>query len=139
MQQRGRKASAALEATSPVTVQDRPSAPLDLTAEQGDEWQKIVDGLPADWFAPENEPVLKQYVRHIIEARRLAQLIDQECAKPDCDVSLYATLLKQQREESGKIASLATKMRLTQQSRYGTRAADTASKKRTVSRPWESD
>ena len=139
MQQRGRKSAVALATGSLVTRQARPSVPLELTPEQGDEWQRIVDAMPADWFSVENEPLLIQYVRHRIEARRIAQLIDQTCAADELDVPAYTELLKAQNRETASIKAMAASMRLSQQAKYGARAADTAARKRTVARPWESD
>ena len=140
MGQRGRKSSEAFAVAAPVVVQARPAPPLELTAEQADVWQSIVDSMPADWFSTENHPLLIQYVRHTIEARRLAQLIDQECAREELSVGMYVELLKAQRAETTALKVLAASMRLAQQAKYGPRAASTASKRGgTTRRPWESD
>lgn len=142
MMQRGRRSVAALTAPAAegVTVLvERPEPPLDLTPEQSDVWRHIVDGLPADWFPRETWPLLSQYCRHTVEARRLGQLIDQECARPDLDVRNYGELLKLQRQESGALKILAASMRLAQQSSRTDGAAATAKRgARTVKRPWES-
>lgn len=132
---RGRKsaASAELVAVSAVQTIARPDAPYDLTDEQADEWRSVVDRLPADWFPRETWPILTQYCRHVVTARRVAQLIDAEMKSPEFDVGRYSDLLKMAQRESQVIASLATKMRLSQQATY-----DKSKKKPTAAkRPWE--
>lgn len=137
---RGRKSGTELATVAPVGVVHRPEPPLELTPEQSDAWCRIVDAMPADWFSAENHPLLKQYVRAEVEARRISQLIDQECARDDLDVSAYIELLKAQNQQSTVLKTLAASMRLAQQARYGARSSDTArGKGRTVRRPWESD
>jgi len=132
---RGRKSAASgeLVAVSAVQVMARPDAPYDLTDEQADEWRSVVDRLPADWFPRETWPILTQYCRHVVTARRVAQLIDAEMKSPEFDVGRYSDLLKMAQRESQVIASLATKMRLSQQATY-----DKSKKKPTAAkRPWE--
>lgn len=141
MIQRGRKGMGALAAPAggATTLLERPDAPLDLTPEQSDVWRATVDGLPADWFPRETWPLLSQYCRHTIDARRVAQLIDQECAKADMDVKAYADLLTMQRQETAALKAMAAAMRLAQQSSRDNGTAATAKKGRTVKRPWESE
>lgn len=123
-----------------VALVSRPDPPLDLTPEQSDEWNKVVDALPADWFQGENHPLLIQYCRHIVDARRIAQLIDQECSREELDIPAYAELLRAQRQESAALKTLAASMRLAQQSKYNALSAGTAGKNRAKTRrPWESD
>ena len=130
MDQRGRKSASAVVAAHAVEVLPRPEPALDLTEQQADEWRKIVDALPADWFSPENHALLAQYVRHVVEARRIAQLIDTECAKgsAEMDMPIYLELLKAQRQESTALKTLAASMRLAQQAKYGAQSAATAKK-----------
>src|SRR5690625_5188304 len=116
MKQRGRKTAGELAVASPVLVQTRPDAPDELTPEQADVWNEVVDALPADWFPAETHPLLIQYCRHTIEARRIAQLIDQECAREELDVATYAALLRMQARETTALKSMASSMRLSQQS-----------------------
>ena len=139
MGSRGRKSTTELVTPSgAVAVIVRPKAPLDLTPEQADVWATITDTMAADWFSPENFPLLAQYCRHTIEARRVAQLIDQECARPDLEVGAYGDLLKLQRQETAALKTLAASMRLAQQARYGAQTSATSKKNAgTVRRPWE--
>lgn len=144
MIQSGRRGVAALTAPVSAGVTElirRPEPPLDLTPEQSDVWRAIVDAMPADWFPRETWPLLSQYCRHTIEARRLGQLIDQTCALPDLDVAAYGELLKLQRQETGALKVLAASMRLAQQSSRTDGSAATAKRggARTVKRPWDAE
>lgn len=134
LENRGRKSKAELE----VVAQDyevipRPKAPQDLTPDQSDEWRRIVNRLPADWFPSETHAVLAQYCRHTVAARRVAQLIASAEEDPALDVDQYDKLLKMQERESRALASLGTKMRMTQQGTTTHRAR----KGNMVKKPWE--
>ena len=76
---RGRKSSAELSILTMSTVETimRPDAPYDLTDEQADEWRAVVNRMPADWFPRETHGMLTQYCRHVVAARRVAQLVAQ--------------------------------------------------------------
>src|SRR5690625_4110297 len=137
MKQRGRKSAGELAVASPVLVQPRPDAPVELTPEQADVWNEVVDALPADWFTAETHPLLIQYWRHTIEARRIAQLTDQQCAGAELEVATCAALLRMQARETTALKSMASSMRLSQQSSRRDDNAATAKKNRTVTRPWE--
>lgn len=136
MKQRGRDSAAANEiaAIGKLETVQRPDAPYDLTDEQVDEWRAVVARLPADWFTRETHALLAQYCRHVVRARRIAQLIDQAEKSDPFDVKEYRDLLRSEEEQSRAISSLATRMRLTQQTTY-----DKSKKKPATGRkPWES-
>lgn len=139
MAKRGRKSGASLSIISGgVTSVNRPKPPAELTDEQASEWLSIVDRLSADWFTRENFAVLAQYCRHIVSARRLSQLIEAEEASDEFTLFKYDALLRMQCRESATMMSLATKMRLTQQSRYAARgAAKKSLDAGTAKKPWE--
>jgi hypothetical protein len=64
-------------------------------------------------------PLLAQLCWHIVDARRLAQLIQVFCKKKgNFEIRTYIELLKQQAAESLSIARLSRAMRLTQQSTH---------------------
>src|SRR3954452_8009205 len=119
---RGRKseASVSIGAIARLESVPRPDAPYDLTDEQADEWRALVNRMPADWFPRETWGMLSQYCRHIVAARRVAQLIEQimKVKKGDFDVDAYNQLLIMQERESRALSSLATRMRLSQQATY---------------------
>lgn len=137
MAKRGRVSAAALEVASPglVSSVQRPDAPYDLTDEQSEEWWAVVNRMPADWFPRETHGMLAQYCRHVVAARRCAQLVAACEAEPQLDVERYDRLLKMQEREGRAISSLATRMRISQQA---TVRAEQARKPTQVKKPWES-
>jgi len=71
--------------------------------------------MPADHFTRGNFPMLAQLCRHIVAARRIAQLI-QNCLKTKPFIQrAYTALLQHQATESLAIMRLSRSMRLTQQ------------------------
>lgn len=149
MQQRGRKSEASLAIVrnrdiAPLEVHVRREAPAELSDEETSEWYAIVESLPATWFGRENQALLTQYCRHVVRARRVAQLIhDMESPQPPkpgedaptFDIQGYNSLLIMQDRESRAIATLSTKMRIAQQS-----TIDKETKKKGVGkRPWLSE
>lgn len=141
MRQNGRKSLASL-AVAPVgvTTLERPSAPLDLTPEESDEWVAIVGAMPAEWFPRETHPLLRQYVRHTISARRVAQMIDAAMANPELDMKALEGLLAMQARETSALKAMAASMRLSQQASYSARGAGGEKSRRpTMARPWEAE
>lgn len=138
MAARGRKSAASMEITIPsnVEVVHRPQPPNELTPEQQDEWHAVVERMPADWFPRETHGLLVQYCRHVIAARRIAQLIAKTEKAKAFDVDMYDKLLKMQEREGRAISSLATRMRITQQA---TVRAEFARKPEQLAAPWEED
>lgn len=116
---RGRKSAASLAvAVSPLETVPRPDAPYDLTDEQAQEWWAVVNRLPADWFPRETHATLAQYCRHVVRARRLAQLIDAAEKSAEFDLKEYRELLASEEVQSRAMSSLATRMRMTQQATF---------------------
>ena len=143
MGSRGRRAGNALAVVPPGTTPadilsfPRAKAPAELTEEQQAEWTAIVAILPAQHFSKENLPLLAQYCRHIVSARKVAQLIAQTEKAKAVDLDEYDKLLKMQERESRCSSSLATRMRFSQQSIY-----EKDKKRGTISasrKPWETD
>jgi len=138
MRQRGKKSAAAVATREAVAVVNRPEPPLELSPEEADVWAEIVDAMPADWFPRETWPLLKQYCRHTVTARRVAQLIDQASAREDLDIAEMKELLAMQAKETASLKAMAASMRLSQQASYSARGAGgEKSRRSTVKRPWE--
>lgn len=132
---RGRISAAALSVITPegVVALRRPEPPEELTEEQAEEWRAIVNRLPADWFPRETHPLLAAYCRHVIAARRVAQLIKHNEGGENFSIADYDRLLKCQERESRAVASLSVKMRISQSTTY-----DKSKKKpATNHRPWD--
>jgi len=139
------KAEAAEAGVETIQVIERPAPPAELTKEQQLVWREIVESLPADWFTPENFGLLIQYCRHLVESRHVAQVIQifkadaaKEAKKKNgepFDVEAYDRLLKMQEREGRALSSLATRMRMTQQTKYDkTRKRGSKTKP-----PWEAE
>jgi hypothetical protein len=146
MKNRGRASAASLAVISSNGIEtvERPRAPEDLSIEQAQEWTSIVNRLPADWFPRETWGMLGQYCRHVISARRVAGMIEaleNELSKEQGDKAgiilgaskAFDRLFKMQEREGRAISSLATKMRLSQQSSYD----KSKQKPRAAQKPWE--
>lgn len=131
---RGRVSAAALAVQAPEQVEkvQRPDAPYDLTDEQTEEWWAVVNRLPADWFPRETHALLSQYCRHVVAARRLAQLVAAEEAG-ELELDRYDQLLRMQEREGRALSSLATRLRITQQATLSAKAK----KPMQVRKPWE--
>ena len=139
MAAKGRKSAASLSVVSSGALIERPAAPDELADEMKVEWLAVVDRMPADWFTRETHSILSQYCRHVVAANRVAQLVCQWEELGDIsDLATYDQLLKMQEREGRAISALATRMRITQQAKYSTRAADTASNKsKGGGKPWD--
>jgi phage terminase small subunit len=118
----------------------RPSPPRHLNEEQKDIWRRVVNAMRADWFTPENEPLLIAYVSTIHHTEKCAEELNRAIeAGISGDIELFNRLTTIHARLATQMAALATKLRLTQQSKYdekvkgGGQAVDpTAAKK-----PWE--
>jgi hypothetical protein len=141
----GRKSAASLSVVN-VLGNERPAPPDDLTEVEAKEWREIANRMPPDWFTRENFPLLTEYCRHIVRSRVLAVDIAKfheflpEVRLTSDGIRLYDTLLKAADRERAAMVNLATKMRLTQQSRYrADKAAPAVDRGKTVSKPWQMD
>ncbi len=141
MAKRGRKSAAQLAVVplhpgpSAIERAERPAPPNHLGDVERAVWESVVDSLPADWFEGGMLAVLEQYCAHLVEARRLRGLIEEATKDPDLKINDYDRLLKMRERESRAMASLATKMRITQQAARNHRGNRT---REAVREPWES-
>lgn len=102
---------------SVIEITERPKPPFYFDDQEASIWTTIVNSMPADWFNVGSIPLLTQYVRHTVASRNLAQLIaDCTSNSEEINVKLYVTLLRAQKEESSVLSSLATKLRISNQS-----------------------
>ena len=148
MKTRGRRSAASLSLVSNrVEAIPRQRAPSELTKEQAGIWNAVAAAEPADWSSGSTRPLLAQYCRHISAARRVAGMIaglesemaaeaaeqsDRRLAVMFSAAKAFDRLQKMQERESRTIASLATKMRITQQARTNHRG-----NKIQIKKPWE--
>jgi hypothetical protein len=140
MAERGRKSTASLSVIS-GSLDQRPDPPSDLTELEAEVWERTVAHEAADVFGTAAlQQMLKDYCRHVIAAERLGLVIEGHMSKAESEVSLkdLDCLLKMRDRETKAIADKATKLRLTNQSRYTPKAAGTAAKNNAANKPWAS-
>jgi hypothetical protein len=154
---RGRKSAEALGA--PYFPGARFAAPVDLDPAERAIWNRIVDGLPGDWFSSSNEPLLKNLCRHIrnsdllaIDIGRYRQDVEQarqrEAAASEPKAIAREQRLRMQLEtllrrtlvshgyQSDRVVRLSTKLRLSKMAQYQ-RADAAAAAPKSDNRPWE--
>jgi P27 family predicted phage terminase small subunit len=128
----GRRSAASLSVAT-AAPWARLEPPDWLTEDAANVWKDVVATKPSDWFQSDSAPLLEAYCKSVVEYRRAAAALD---ATPPADLSTYKTLVDITTKLAGQMTSLATKMRLTQQARYTTKAAGTADRKVTTAKPW---
>ncbi len=134
-----RKSAASL-AVIAGSLDRRPDPPADLTDLEAEVWERTVAHEAADVFGTAAlQQMLKDYCRHVIAAERLGLVIEGHMSNPAAEVSLkdLDCLLKMRDRETKAMADKATKLRLTNQSRYTPKAAATASKNVGANKPWQ--
>jgi hypothetical protein len=132
---RGRTSAAALSiVTSSVEAVQRPDAPYSLDDEESAVWWATVNALRADWFTGETLPMLANYCRHVVAADRISSLIRKTERGESLDVPEYERLLKMRIRETQAAATLATRLRITQQSSYDRKKAKAA---KVIENPWD--
>ncbi len=137
---RGRKSSAELSVVKPQ-FGTRPDPPDDLNKMQTEIWRATVDSEAAGFFPTAAlRMMLKDYCRHREAVETTSALINvfkADWIKSAEGAKRYHSLLKIRDMEARAAADKATKLRLTNQSRYTPQAASTASKNAASSKPWE--
>ena len=116
------KASSASLEVAAISIPQRPEPPKSLSKRQADIWREIVATKPPDWFEADTRPILEAYCKAIDWQARMSKELERAIAGEGgfaaCE-KLYAITEKNVK----LLAQLATKMRLTPQSRYTPKAA----------------
>lgn len=136
----GRKSAAALSVVAGTEIDGRPRAPSDLTPFQAEVWERTVGNEAADVFRTAAlQQLLKEYCRHVETADRLSKQVDRATdVGSNMEMDELEKLLRCRDRETKALADKATKLRLTNQSRYTPQAAGTAAKKgQTERKPWQ--
>jgi hypothetical protein len=140
MGQRGRTSTAALSVVGGTDIDGRPKPPSDLTEFQCRVWQRTVANEAADVFGTAAlQQLLKEYCRHVETADRLSKQVDRATDEgSNLSYQDIDCLLRMRDRETKALADKATKLRLTNQSRYTPGAAGTASKNAAAAKkPWQ--
>lgn len=129
-QKRGRKSAAELSVIAPVErLGDRPEPPICLNDRAVDEWRRVVNRMPSDWFTDETLSLLQAFCEHVAEGEALQLMVEKVRRKAMTDdecFKRYKELCAMKEAQTRAALSCATKMRLTQQSSYTTKASGTA-------------
>jgi phage terminase small subunit len=135
MQGPGRQSVTALS-VAPVAPWARIEPPPHLTESQRKLWADVVATKPAEWFKADSAPVLETYCQAVDNYRRTQQALDET---PALDLAQYRTLSDLSSKQAALVASLATKLRLTPQSRYTPDKAAVHDRKSATDtrRPWD--
>ncbi len=136
MDQPGRPSAASLSVV-PSGLPQRPEPPECLTAPQGSTWRAIVATKAPDWFKADTQPLLVAYCKAVDLHMRVSALLDS--MDPLADAREFRGLIEVAAKQAAIMSSMATKMRLTPQSRYTPQAASTSDRKTASEqrKPWE--
>jgi hypothetical protein len=114
--------------------------PADLSVAEATYWRAICATKPADWWKDDSAILLKAYCRAAVQHDSISaaiNLIPPARLKNEKTWTRYERMRKAQATASGELTTLATKMRLSQQSRYTEKAASTADRSVDTARPWD--
>lgn len=139
METRGRKSVAELSVVT-VLPGKRPDPPVDLSEAEATYWRETTATKPADWWKADTQILLKAYCRASVQHDVISAALNAIPArrlKTDKGWSKYERMKKLQATTSGEVTQLATKMRLTPQSRYTAQSAATADRQAGKGRPWD--
>lgn len=118
----------------------RLAPPARLSAEAAAVWREIVAGKPHDWFTTDTAHLLEALcgatVAHRAIAAQIALYTPAKLGKPE-GAKAFDLLTKLADRQVRLMATVCTKLRLTNQSRYTPSAAATATKKARGARPWD--
>lgn len=120
----------------------RPEPLADLTDEEAAIWRETVASEPAEFFnTAALRAMLKDYCRHRAAGDKISEVLNifkADWLKNGDGAKRYSDLLKMRDLETRAAAGMATKLRLTNQSRYTPQAAATASRHAAKGlKPWE--
>ena len=134
-----KKSAAALSVVAPEF--GRPDPPSDLRPDEAEVWRTVVATKPADWFSRDTHPLLSAYCRASCSSKAIAKQVDAfdpEWMESHDGLMRYNRLMAMQHRQAMVMANLATKMRISQQSKYGARAAEAKARPSSAAKPWES-
>lgn len=142
MRSRGRRSVADQAVIIAGTFGKRPDPPEGLTERQAEIWRATVASEHADFFSTAAlRALLTDYCRHREAAEKIASVLDvfqTEWLKNSEGAKRFGDLLRLHELETRAAMMLATKLRITNQSRYDTQAAGTAARNTAKgAKPWE--
>ncbi|MDJ0922108.1 MAG: hypothetical protein QNI84_13355 [Henriciella sp.] len=143
----GKKSKAAQQVAQVLRMGERPPAPLSLLRDRAiEEWVRVTNAMPSDWFTDETLALLESYCNHVANADSWVRLIQgfdvnwvNDPETGEAALARYEKFQKNFERETRAASSLATRMRMTQQAKYTTKSAGTSAKGRAPGgrKPWE--
>jgi len=112
----------------------RPLPPEELTGEESDEWNSVVNALPSDWFSRETHGLLVQFCRTVAASRRIAYLLREAERRDEISISEIEKLFKMQDQASRTLCTIATKLKI---SKDVADAASVRAKESPAKKPWD--
>ena len=106
-----------------------------LTDDQAQVWRETVGARSADYFGEDAAPLLEEYCRVVVMCRLLAVQI--EAALAGGEPGELKSLLDMRDKESRRLTSIATKLRITNQSRYTPDKAAVKARKGSGGKVWQ--
>jgi phage terminase small subunit len=103
----------------------KPEPPDYLSIESAREWVKICRPLPHDWFTEEMWPVLACHCQNIVTLKRITKELNSQ---NDIHGRIFANLSRLQMQYADLVSRIATKLRLTPQSRHAVSDSKRANK-----------
>jgi len=142
MRTRGRRSVADQAVIIAGTFGKRPDPPAELTERQAEIWRATVASEHAAFFdTAALRALLTDYCRHRESAEKVSIVIDgfqAEWLKSAEGAKRYQGLLRMRELETRAAVTMATKLRLTNQSRYNALSAATAARNTAKgAKPWE--
>jgi hypothetical protein len=133
-----KKSAASLSVVAVKPKDARLSPPSFLTVRQKELWLKVAAAKPAGWFTEDCEALLVGYVKAIASHEIISARIDAlESGEQSMELKDENRLYAMQERQARLVQSFATKMRLTNQSRYQNSTATVKADKAGAARPWD--
>ena len=126
MNQPGRKSAASLSVIPIGASVPRLSPPAHLNADARAAWNEVVAARPAEFFDRSSAALLESYAVATAEHRRLSKIIGT--LDPIADADTFGKITRAMDTHALRIGAVATKLRLTNQSRFDAQRAGTLSR-----------
>ncbi len=137
---RGRKSQASLTVAAVTELKQIPEPLEQLTTEQGEIWRLVMVSSAGNFIQSESYSVLAEFCRAVVTSDQIAQQLDRytpEWLDEDDGLRRWDKLQAMHDRAAKRIASLATKLRITPSTRVHPEAAGTSERNKSKSKPWQ--
>lgn len=137
------RAHAAALASGALIPGERLAPPADISPEEADEWNRIMEPLPPGFITAEHTTLMRELVRCTVFARRLGEMIArlmepmEDSPADDERLCRMQAMLKTHGAQVEKIVLLSRSLRITKTAREDRTKVERSTKRATaVKRPW---